>query len=60
MCCLSICRRLIILMQSTTFEAAKDVAAFFAIFFEHFSQYRGRPLHMAGESYAVSPLHRGS
>ncbi|KAH9842991.1 serine carboxypeptidase [Rhodofomes roseus] len=37
---------------STTFEAAKDVAAFFAIFFEYFSEFSGRPLHMAGESYA--------
>ncbi|KAK7036761.1 hypothetical protein VNI00_011427 [Paramarasmius palmivorus] len=35
----------------TTEEAAKDIAAFVAIFFENFSQFRGRPLHMAGESY---------
>ncbi|KAF4618822.1 hypothetical protein D9613_010084 [Agrocybe pediades] len=35
----------------TTMAAAKDIAAFTAIFFEHFSQYRGRPFHMAGESY---------
>ncbi|TRM62404.1 Alpha/Beta hydrolase protein [Schizophyllum amplum] len=35
----------------TTDEAAKDVAAFVAIFFEHFSQFKGRPFHMAGESY---------
>ncbi|TFK38756.1 serine carboxypeptidase [Crucibulum laeve] len=33
-------------------EAAKDLAAFLAIFFEHFKQFRGRGLHMAGESYA--------
>ncbi|KAI0686213.1 serine carboxypeptidase [Earliella scabrosa] len=35
-----------------TFGAAQDVAAFAAIFFEHFSQFRGRPFHMAGESYS--------
>ncbi|KAF9240284.1 Alpha/Beta hydrolase protein [Melanogaster broomeanus] len=32
-------------------EAAKDIAAFVAIFFENFSQFKGRPFHMAGESY---------
>ncbi|KAG2123830.1 Alpha/Beta hydrolase protein [Suillus clintonianus] len=36
---------------STTEEAAKDVAAFIAIFFENFTQFRGRALHMASESY---------
>ncbi|TFK48024.1 serine carboxypeptidase [Heliocybe sulcata] len=36
---------------STTEEAAKDIAAFVAIFFEHFSSFRGRAFHMAGESY---------
>ncbi|KZT09098.1 alpha/beta-hydrolase [Laetiporus sulphureus 93-53] len=36
---------------STTNEAAKDIAAFVAIFFEHFSKFKGRPFHMAGESY---------
>ncbi|KAF9240283.1 Alpha/Beta hydrolase protein, partial [Melanogaster broomeanus] len=36
---------------STTEEAAKDVAAFVAIFFENFSQFKGRPFHMAGQSY---------
>ncbi|KAF9240280.1 serine carboxypeptidase [Melanogaster broomeanus] len=36
---------------STTEEAAKDIAAFVAIFFENFSQFKGRPFHMAGESY---------
>ncbi|KAK1217826.1 hypothetical protein PQX77_019499 [Marasmius sp. AFHP31] len=36
---------------STTEEAAQDVAAFVAIFFENFSKFKGRPLHMAGESY---------
>ncbi|CAA7266369.1 unnamed protein product [Cyclocybe aegerita] len=35
----------------TTEEAAKDVAAFVAIFFENFSKFKGRPFHMAGESY---------
>ncbi|KAJ6602827.1 serine carboxypeptidase [Mycena vulgaris] len=36
---------------STTEEAAKDVAAFVAIFFAHFSKFQGRGFHMAGESY---------
>lgn len=40
--------------QSTTEEAAKDVAAFVAIFFENFSRFKGRGFHMAGESYGVS------
>ncbi|KAJ7287261.1 serine carboxypeptidase [Mycena rebaudengoi] len=35
----------------TTEEAAKDMAAFVFIFFENFSQFKGRPFHMAGESY---------
>ncbi|KIP08636.1 hypothetical protein PHLGIDRAFT_126931 [Phlebiopsis gigantea 11061_1 CR5-6] len=35
---------------STTEEAAVDVASFVAIFFEHFSDFKGRPFHMAGES----------
>lgn len=41
---------------STAEEAAKDVAAFVAIFFEHFSQFKGRSFHLAGESYAVGHL----
>ncbi|KAH7885523.1 Alpha/Beta hydrolase protein [Phlebopus sp. FC_14] len=36
---------------STTEEGAKDIAAFVAIFFENFSQFKGRAFHMAGESY---------
>ncbi|EGN93789.1 hypothetical protein SERLA73DRAFT_171708 [Serpula lacrymans var. lacrymans S7.3] len=36
---------------STTDEAAKDIAAFVSIFFEHFTQFKGRAFHMAGESY---------
>ncbi|KAJ7496982.1 Alpha/Beta hydrolase protein [Mycena latifolia] len=36
---------------STTEEAAKDMAAFTFIFFEHFSKFKGRSFHMAGESY---------
>ncbi|EKM51694.1 uncharacterized protein PHACADRAFT_261985 [Phanerochaete carnosa HHB-10118-sp] len=36
---------------STTEDAAKDIAAFVAIFFEHFSSFKGRAFHMAGESY---------
>lgn len=35
----------------TTEEAAKDIAAFVAIFFNHFTEYKGRALHLAGESY---------
>ncbi|KAI0772248.1 serine carboxypeptidase [Irpex lacteus] len=37
---------------STTEEAAQDVAAFVTIFFEHFTKFKGRAFHMAGESYA--------
>lgn len=36
-------------------EAADDIAAFMAIFFEHFSSFKGRGLHLAGESYGVRP-----
>ncbi|KAI0769995.1 serine carboxypeptidase [Fomes fomentarius] len=36
---------------STTHEAADDIAAFMAIFFEHFAKFKGRALHLAGESY---------
>ncbi|KIP06689.1 hypothetical protein PHLGIDRAFT_128117 [Phlebiopsis gigantea 11061_1 CR5-6] len=35
----------------TTEEGAKDIAAFVAIFFEHFSSFKGRAFHMSGESY---------
>ncbi|TCD70779.1 hypothetical protein EIP91_001810 [Steccherinum ochraceum] len=35
----------------TSQDAGKDIAAFVAIFFEHFSKFKGRPFHMAGESY---------
>lgn len=35
----------------TTDEAAKDIASFVAIFFEHFSKFKGNAFHMAGESY---------
>ncbi|KAJ3518025.1 hypothetical protein NLJ89_g127 [Agrocybe chaxingu] len=35
----------------TTKAAAKDVHAFISIFFETFTQFAGRPLHLAGESY---------
>ena len=40
----------------TTEHAAKNVHAFLTIFFETFSQFKGRPLHLAGESYGVSLL----
>ncbi|KAK0444660.1 serine carboxypeptidase [Desarmillaria tabescens] len=36
---------------STTEDGGRDIAAFISIFFESFSQFEGRPLHMAGESY---------
>ncbi|KAJ3984287.1 Alpha/Beta hydrolase protein [Lentinula detonsa] len=35
----------------TTEEAAKNVHAFITIFFETFTQFSGRPLHLSGESY---------
>ncbi|THH20268.1 hypothetical protein EW146_g1054 [Bondarzewia mesenterica] len=35
----------------TTEEAAQNIAAFISIFFETFDQFKGRPLHLAGESY---------
>ncbi|KAI0033637.1 serine carboxypeptidase [Vararia minispora EC-137] len=35
----------------TTEAAAQDIAVFIAMFFENFSQFKGRALHMAGESY---------
>ncbi len=37
----------------TTEEAAKNVHAFISIFFETFKQFKGRPLHLSGESYGV-------
>ena len=36
----------------TTEDAARNVYAFITIFFETFSEFAGRPLHLAGESYA--------
>ncbi|KAI9063414.1 peptidase S10 serine carboxypeptidase [Trametes sanguinea] len=36
----------------TTEDAAKNVHAFLTIFFETFAEFKGRPLHLAGESYA--------
>ncbi|KAI0086932.1 serine carboxypeptidase [Irpex rosettiformis] len=35
----------------TTEDGAKDVAAFIAIFFEHFTKFKGRAFHMASGSY---------
>jgi carboxypeptidase C (cathepsin A) len=40
-------------VQGTTEESAKDIASFVAIFFEHFTKFKGRAFHMAGESYGV-------
>jgi carboxypeptidase C (cathepsin A) len=45
------CLVLTLYHQSTSEEAAVDIAAFVFIFFEHFSQFKGRPFHMSGESY---------
>lgn len=36
----------------TTEEAARDINAFVALFFETFSKFKGRRFHLAGESYA--------
>ncbi|KAI0644057.1 serine carboxypeptidase [Trametes meyenii] len=35
-----------------TLDAGKDIAAFVAIFFEHFTKFKRRSFHLAGESYA--------
>ncbi|KAF8879944.1 serine carboxypeptidase [Infundibulicybe gibba] len=40
----------------TTEDAAQDIVAFVSIFFENFSQFKGRPFHMAGESYGNTKL----
>ncbi|OCH92452.1 serine carboxypeptidase [Obba rivulosa] len=32
-------------------DAGRDIAAFTAIFFEHFTKFKGRAFHLAGESY---------
>ncbi|KZV84505.1 alpha/beta-hydrolase [Exidia glandulosa HHB12029] len=37
---------------STTVEAAADFVAFISIWFNSFSDFRGRALHLSGESYA--------
>lgn len=34
-------------------DGGQDIAAFTAIFFEHFTDFKGRAYHMAGESYSV-------
>lgn len=41
---------------STTEEAAKDIAAFMAVFFENFTQFKGHALRMTSESYESSLL----
>ncbi|KAH9915468.1 serine carboxypeptidase [Epithele typhae] len=35
----------------STMDAGDDIVAFLGIFFQHFIKFRGRPVHMAGESY---------
>lgn len=40
----------------TTDEAAKDIQAFVALFFDTFSSFKGRPFHLSGESYGVCTL----
>jgi len=42
------------LAVSTTEQAAIDVHAFLAIFFESFPDLKGRPFHLSGESYGGS------
>jgi len=44
----------IVFQKETSADAAEDIAAFVAIFFENFTKFRGRCFHMAGESYGVS------
>lgn len=44
----------------TTEDAAKNIHAFLTIFFETFSDFKGRPLHLSGESYGVSTDIRSS
>ena len=41
---------------STTEEASVDIARFMFLFFENFPQFKGRPFHLSGESYAVRLL----
>ena len=38
---------------STTEEASIDIARFMFLFFENFPQFKGRDLHLSGESYGV-------
>ena len=43
--------------QATTKDGGDDITAFMSIFFEHFTKFKGRALHLAGESYGVgTPL----
>ncbi|KAF8510885.1 serine carboxypeptidase [Hysterangium stoloniferum] len=35
----------------TTEDAAQDIAAFMRLFFDQFTEFQGRPFHLAGESY---------
>ena len=42
--------------QATTKDAGDDITAFMSIFFEHFTKFKGRALHLAGESYGVRTL----
>ncbi|KAF7366490.1 Carboxypeptidase [Mycena sanguinolenta] len=39
----------------TTEDAAKNVYAFISLFFQSFGQFKGRGLHLSGESYGVRP-----
>ncbi|KAI3611512.1 hypothetical protein WG66_002067 [Moniliophthora roreri] len=39
-------------LVDTSEAAAKDIAAFVFIFFQHFFKFQGNPFHFAGESYA--------
>ena len=42
--------------KATTKDAGDDIAVFMSIFFEHFTKFKGRALHLAGESYGVGAL----
>lgn len=48
----------VILIQVSTEEGAKDVARFMALFFETFPKFNGRPFHLTGSSFAVRGVKR--
>ena len=40
----------------TTEDAAKNVHAFITIFFDTFTEFAGKPVHLSGESYGVRTI----